>query len=119
VGTGWLAVSLGGFFLLWALESVCNAGCDLLCILLRSLVHFLGIYSWVPAYHDSPKLVEMVRFIHPISRFGGYLVLNDAKVDGRILYLRTVNSNHHRVTIEIMRFDIILNYNRDRKICNG
>jgi hypothetical protein len=44
-----------------ALLSLCNAGCDLLCILLHSLVFSPCIFSRVPAYHNSPKLVKMVR----------------------------------------------------------
>ena len=49
----------------------CNAGLDHLCIsstftfflscafLLRSLVFSFAFQLWVPAYHDSPKLVEL------------------------------------------------------------
>ena len=70
----------------------CVAGCDLLCILLCSLVLSLSIYSWVSAYHDSQKLVKMIRVKLPISRFWWFLALNDAEVGGHIFNLRTVNT---------------------------
>jgi hypothetical protein len=37
---------------------------------------FLGIYSQMPALHDSPKLMKMVRVKIPISSFGGLFEVN-------------------------------------------
>jgi hypothetical protein len=45
----------------------------------------------VPAYHDSPNLVEIVRVKTLPLGFGGYLYLNAVEVDGHICNVRTVN----------------------------
>jgi hypothetical protein len=42
---------------------------------------FLSFHSCVGAYHNSPKLVELVR-ISPIAKFGDYFYIKDADVDG-------------------------------------
>jgi hypothetical protein len=54
---------------------------------------FLRIYSWVPALHGSPKLVEMVRVKSLSLCLVIHLVFNDAEVGGLIFNLRAANSH--------------------------
>ena len=46
---------------------------------------------WVPADHNSLKLVKMIRVKLPTSRFWWFIALNAAEVGGHIFNLRYVN----------------------------
>ena len=63
---------------------------------LCSLVFSPVFQLWVPADHNSLKLVEMIRVKLPTSRFWWFIALNDAEVGGHIFNLRYVNKCRSR-----------------------
>jgi hypothetical protein len=81
----WFALPRGPFYSCVTHDVILCASFCVLCV-------FLGIYSWVPALHSSPKLVEMVRVKFLSVCLVIYLVLNDAKVGSWIFNLRAGNN---------------------------